>query len=295
MKGIAWLRRRFERDTGGVAIFALVVLCLLYFFDEFDTAAFGVLAPDIERSFHLTDQKFVGLIVLNVGLLVLLAVPVGYLADRVRRTPLVVLSGILAGVFSFATGIVGLRRPLHQPALENVHLLIVPEFSEERRVTRGFQMEVDERFAVPASLRRTAQILQQPLAAPVGLRVEHVFAFHPACRPTRRADAHPATGARQHLDAVAGLEGRNDLADFRRRGDHCQRPWQDVRQFPQRAMSRQVNTDVIGCPSARNQEEGDQESRFDGHAPLREQQPERRKAAVSSQSAAFGKHRKPLD
>ncbi|HMC51937.1 MAG TPA: MFS transporter, partial [Acidimicrobiales bacterium] len=107
MKGIAWLRRRFERDTGGVAIFALVVLCLLYFFDEFDTAAFGVLAPDIERSFHLTDQKFVGLIVLNVGLLVLLAVPVGYLADRVRRTPLVVLSGILAGVFSFATGIVG--------------------------------------------------------------------------------------------------------------------------------------------------------------------------------------------
>jgi len=107
VKGIAWLRRRFERDTGGVAIFALVVLCLLYFFDEFDTAAFGVLAPDIERSFHLTDQKFVGLIVLNVGLLVLLAVPVGYLADRVRRTPLVVLSGILAGVFSFATGIVG--------------------------------------------------------------------------------------------------------------------------------------------------------------------------------------------
>jgi branched-chain amino acid transport system ATP-binding protein len=102
-----WLRARLERDTGGVGVFALVVLCLLYFFDEFDTAAFGVLAPDIEKSFHLTDQKFVGLIVLNVGLLVLLAVPVGYLADRMRRTPLVVISGILAGVFSFATGIVG--------------------------------------------------------------------------------------------------------------------------------------------------------------------------------------------
>jgi len=107
MSGVAWLRRRLERDTGGVAIFSLVVLCLLYFFDEFDTAAFGVLAPDIEKSFHLTDQKFVGLVVLNVGLLVLLAVPVGYLADRMPRTPLVVLSGMLAGVFSFATGIVG--------------------------------------------------------------------------------------------------------------------------------------------------------------------------------------------
>src|SRR3954449_1749713 len=101
------IRERLLTDTGGVAIFALVALSLLYFFDEFDTAAFGVLAPDIERSFHLNDKQLVSIIVLNVSLVLLLAIPVSYLADRVRRTPLVVLSGLLAGVFSFATGIVG--------------------------------------------------------------------------------------------------------------------------------------------------------------------------------------------
>src|SRR4051794_37016342 len=104
---VQWLRRRLEIDTNGVAIFALVVLCLLYFFDEFDTAAFFTLGPDIEKAFHLTDQKFVGLVVANVSLLLLLAIPVGYLADRVKRTTLVVISGVLAGVFSFGTGIVG--------------------------------------------------------------------------------------------------------------------------------------------------------------------------------------------
>jgi ABC-type branched-subunit amino acid transport system ATPase component/MFS family permease len=107
MNPVARIRARLEADTGGIAIFALVVLSLLYFFDEFDTAAFGTLAPDIEKAFHLTDQKFVGLVVANVSLLLLLAIPVGYLADRVRRTTLVVISGVLAGVFSFGTGIVG--------------------------------------------------------------------------------------------------------------------------------------------------------------------------------------------
>ena len=34
------------------------------------------------------------------SLLLLLAIPVGHLADRVRRTRLVVLSGVIAGVFS---------------------------------------------------------------------------------------------------------------------------------------------------------------------------------------------------
>jgi branched-chain amino acid transport system ATP-binding protein len=90
-----------------VATYALVVLSLLYFFDEFDTAAFGVLAPDIQRSFHLSDNGFGGLVILNVSLLLLLAIPVGYLADRVRRTRLVVLSGVIAGVFSLGTGLAG--------------------------------------------------------------------------------------------------------------------------------------------------------------------------------------------
>ena len=101
----AWLRAKFLRDTRGEAIFPLTVLTALYFFDEFDTAAFATLAPDIKNSFGLTDEEFIGLVIVNVSLVVLLAVPVGYLADRVSRTKLVVISGILAGSFSLFTGL----------------------------------------------------------------------------------------------------------------------------------------------------------------------------------------------
>ncbi|MDQ1372754.1 MAG: hypothetical protein QOJ09_92 [Actinomycetota bacterium] len=102
---LAPLRRWFERDTRGEAIFPLAVLTAIYFFDEFDTAAFGTLAPDIKRSFHLTDERFIGLIIINVSLIVLLAVPAGYLADRVSRVKIVIVSGVLAGAFSLFTGL----------------------------------------------------------------------------------------------------------------------------------------------------------------------------------------------
>ncbi len=71
-------RDRLDRRTPAASsTFALVVLSLLYFFDEFDTAAFGVLAPDIQRSFDLSDQEFGGLVILNVSVLLLLAIPIG--------------------------------------------------------------------------------------------------------------------------------------------------------------------------------------------------------------------------
>jgi ABC-type branched-subunit amino acid transport system ATPase component/predicted MFS family arabinose efflux permease len=101
------LRERIEPAVGGAALFPLVILFLLFFFDEFDTAAFGVLAPDIEHSFHLTDTRFGLIVILNVSIVLLLAVPVGWLGDRIKRTWLVIAGGVLAGVFSFFTGIVG--------------------------------------------------------------------------------------------------------------------------------------------------------------------------------------------
>jgi branched-chain amino acid transport system ATP-binding protein len=102
---LAPLRRRFTNDTKGEAVFPLAVLSALYFFDEFDTAAFATLAPDIKRSFGLTDERFLSLVIINISLIVLLAIPVGYLADRVSRVRLVVLSGVLAGSFSLMTGL----------------------------------------------------------------------------------------------------------------------------------------------------------------------------------------------
>src|SRR4051794_6000122 len=101
-----WWRRRLLKITGGEPIFPLAVLFLLYFFDEFDTGAFNVLAPNIKRSFHLSDRQFALVVVVNLGIVLLLAVPVGHMGDRLKRVLLVTVGAIIAGVFSFLTGVV---------------------------------------------------------------------------------------------------------------------------------------------------------------------------------------------
>jgi ABC-type branched-subunit amino acid transport system ATPase component/predicted MFS family arabinose efflux permease len=100
------VRRRIDRVTGGAPAFPLVVLALLFFLDEFDTAAFNTLAPDIRRAFHLSVEHFGLIVVLNLTLVLGLAIPLGYLGDRLRRTRLVVVLGVMTGLFSFATGLV---------------------------------------------------------------------------------------------------------------------------------------------------------------------------------------------
>ncbi|GAC1531671.1 MAG: hypothetical protein NVS3B12_08070 [Acidimicrobiales bacterium] len=97
----------FAGALAGASALPLTVLTLLFFFDEFDTAAFGVLAPRIETFFHLTDKRFGFIVVLNLSLVLLLAIPVSFLGDRLPRTKLVVVGGIIAGIFSFLTGVVG--------------------------------------------------------------------------------------------------------------------------------------------------------------------------------------------
>ena len=103
---LARLRGWLGDITGGEAIFPLAVLFLLYFFDEFDTGAFNVLAPNIKKSFGLTDRSFGVVVVVNLGIVLLLAVPVGHWGDRMKRVLLVVIGAIVAGVFSFLTGVV---------------------------------------------------------------------------------------------------------------------------------------------------------------------------------------------
>src|SRR5206468_12147790 len=96
---------RYMRSIAGTGpIFPLLILTIIYFFDEFDTAAFGVLAPTIERVFHLTDAEFGTLVITNLSFVLLLAIPVGYLGDKVSRKWLTVASGLLAGLFSCLTG-----------------------------------------------------------------------------------------------------------------------------------------------------------------------------------------------
>ncbi|MEY2450629.1 MAG: branched-chain amino acid transport system ATP-binding protein livF [Acidimicrobiaceae bacterium] len=99
------LRKRLDEICGGMPTFPLSVLFLLFFFDEFDTAAFNVLAPNIRDEFHLTTLAFGSIVVVNLTVVLLLAVPVGFYGDRLPRRKLVIAGAVIAGVFSFLTGL----------------------------------------------------------------------------------------------------------------------------------------------------------------------------------------------
>ena len=96
-----------RRLTGGLPAFPLVVLTLLFFFDEWDTAAFNVLAPNIQHAFHLTDRAFGLLVISNLSVVLLLAAPLGYFGDRLPRVWFVTVGAVLAGIFSLLTGVAG--------------------------------------------------------------------------------------------------------------------------------------------------------------------------------------------
>ena len=106
LPGIRWIDAYLRRVAGDQSAMPLAVLFFLYFVDEFDTAAFGVLAPEIQQAFGLSDSEFALVVILNLSVVLLLAVPVGYYGDRLPRTKLVVVGAIVGAVFSAATGVV---------------------------------------------------------------------------------------------------------------------------------------------------------------------------------------------
>jgi branched-chain amino acid transport system ATP-binding protein len=101
------VRGRINRLTGGARATPLALLSALYFFDEFDTSAFGVLAPNIKKAFHMSDGRYTTVVLLNLSIVLLLGIPAGFLGDRGPRRLLVVICGIGAGIFSLLTGVVG--------------------------------------------------------------------------------------------------------------------------------------------------------------------------------------------
>src|SRR5213082_2798218 len=87
---VGWLRQWLQDVTAGDIIFPLAILFAIYFFDEFDTAAFGVLAPKIKHAFDLTNQEFLLLVAANLTIVLLFAIPLGIYGDRLPRRKIVV-------------------------------------------------------------------------------------------------------------------------------------------------------------------------------------------------------------
>jgi branched-chain amino acid transport system ATP-binding protein len=103
---VKWSARRWLHDlTGGAALFPLAVLFGLNTVDQLDQTAFGVLSPEIRDHFGLDNGEFLAMVSVALVLGLLLSVPFGFAADRVKRLPIAIGGAIAWGAFSLLTGL----------------------------------------------------------------------------------------------------------------------------------------------------------------------------------------------
>jgi ABC-type branched-subunit amino acid transport system ATPase component/predicted MFS family arabinose efflux permease len=99
------LLARLRGYVGGEPLFPIVVLFLLNGVDEFDTATFGLLGPEIADHFDVTVTTFGTINLIAILLVPFISVPVSYLSDRWKRMPLAVMGAAAWGAFSLGTGV----------------------------------------------------------------------------------------------------------------------------------------------------------------------------------------------
>jgi len=88
--------------VGGHLMF--IVLTAIVLLAELEEAAVFVLAPEIEKTFHISEGAMVFIGTASAAFFVLGAVPMGWLADRVKRVPVVGVSSVLFGFFVVSSG-----------------------------------------------------------------------------------------------------------------------------------------------------------------------------------------------
>ncbi len=102
--GVGRLRYWARSLGGGAPLYPIFVLFGLTAVDQFDKTAFRVLLPDIAKDLNLTIGDAIQLVGLVGAAAILLAVPIGFLADRRKRVPIAILGGVIWGAFSLLTG-----------------------------------------------------------------------------------------------------------------------------------------------------------------------------------------------
>ncbi|HEY2998609.1 MAG TPA: MFS transporter [Acidimicrobiales bacterium] len=97
---------RWANDvTGGLPLLPLVVLFGLNMADELDRTAFGVLLPEIRDHFGLDTNGILTVVSLTLVAALLVALPIGFLSDRMPRLPVALLGATGWAVFSVLTGL----------------------------------------------------------------------------------------------------------------------------------------------------------------------------------------------
>ena len=89
----------------GGGAFTFVVLLLLTSLDELESAAMSVLGPDIGTALGVSDGTIVFLTSAAAAFVVLGVVPMGWLADRTRRAPIVGVSSLVFGAMAVLSGL----------------------------------------------------------------------------------------------------------------------------------------------------------------------------------------------
>ena len=87
---------------GGV--FTFVMLALLQGFGEIENATLSVLAPNMRDAFHVSDGVIVFITAASGAFLALSALPMGWLADRFRRAPVIGWATAVFSIMVFACG-----------------------------------------------------------------------------------------------------------------------------------------------------------------------------------------------
>jgi ABC-type branched-subunit amino acid transport system ATPase component/sugar phosphate permease len=96
---------RWFRDLGGGAgLYPLVVLFGLTAVEQLDQRAFDVLLPNIRDTFGLDTQAILAVVGLTGAAALVLAVPIGFYADRASRVRVATFGALAWGVFSVLTG-----------------------------------------------------------------------------------------------------------------------------------------------------------------------------------------------
>ena len=107
------------RSTGARAFVVLAVIVTL---DNLQTSGLAVLSPNIQSSFHVSTGAITFVAGITGGFLVLGILPMGWLADRYRRPPIIGWATLVFGLMVAATG------------LRHQHLRVLPGPSRRRHL-----------------------------------------------------------------------------------------------------------------------------------------------------------------
>src|SRR5437899_12230856 len=99
------MSERLRAATGGASLMPLTILVGLAGVENFDLVAFGVLAPDIRHTFHVSSGTITAIAGLTAAIPIFFAVVLGFYGDRRNRVRLGSAAGVFWGITALLSGL----------------------------------------------------------------------------------------------------------------------------------------------------------------------------------------------